>query len=605
MLSQGRRAAGRPPEALDPALEAALFDRTEIRVRHGERLLRWSRLLLWALALLAVGTLAREVGGEGYGEPMPPGAALAVRVGCMVFAVALAARLVLHWLVAPRLGRFLRDHAVYGGGLAYLVLAGLFVPALRPTCGSAWALLRVAVLVETAALGIQGWFLRWRPNPAIVLISSFLFVIALGTLSLLGPKATRSGIRFTDAVFMATSATCVTGLAVHDPGRDFTPFGQAALLALMQTGGLGLMTFVAFFSVVLGRTLGVGGSIVLRESLNQANLGALARLVRSILLVTLGMEILGAAGFYFLDPLAPQEIGPRLWHSVFHAVSAFCNSGLSLYSTSFERARGAVGVQLVLMGLIFFGGIGFTVIIDLARFAWRTLCGATPAPRLSVHSRIVLSTSLWLIVIGAMLLLAIEWRRPPFRDLDAGQRTLAALFQSVVARTAGFNTVPIGALAPASLLLLTIWMFIGASPGSTGGGVKTSALAVILLSIATRIRGRPEVEVGGRHLAIGTLRTVATLVASAALLVAVSAFILLVFEGERLPARGLVFETVSAFGTVGLSTGVTASLSTAARWVIILTMFIGRIGPLTLIVSMATQRVRVPYQYPPADVMVG
>ncbi|MBN1420409.1 MAG: hypothetical protein JXP34_16645 [Planctomycetes bacterium] len=581
-----------------------MFDRTEIRVRHGEQLRRWSRRLLWALAFLAAATLAREVGGEGYGEPLPAGAALAVRIGCWLFGLVLVLRLAIHWLIVPRFVRFLRHYIVYEAGLVYLLVAGLLAPALRPTCEVACVLLRVAVLIEVASLGAQAW-IRRRPSPAILLISSFLFVIALGTIALMAPKATQGGIALTDAVFTATSATCVTGLIVLDTGRDFTPFGQAVIAILIQIGGLGLMTFVGFFSIVLGRELGVGGSVVLREALNQANLGAIGRLARLILLITLGSELLGAVGFFLLDPLAPPAFGPRLWSSAFHSVSAFCNAGFSLYADSFERARGAVGIQLLLMALIVLGGIGFTVIIDLGHFFWKVIRGATPFPRLSIHSRIVLTTSLWLLVIGTVLILAIEWSRPPFRGLDAGQKALAALFQSVTARTAGFNTVPIGALAPASVLLLMVWMFVGASPGSTGGGVKTSALAVLLLSIVSRIRGRPEVEVGGRHLAVGAVRTVATLISAAALLVATSMFILFVLEGERLGARGLAFETVSAFGTVGLSTGVTASLSTTARWVVIGTMFAGRIGPLTLIVSMAVRRVRVLYSYPPAHVIVG
>lgn len=585
-----------------------MFDRTALRVRHGEGMERAAVRLLWGLALLAAGTLARQMGWERYGEMIPHGVAVVLDVACGLFLAGLAVRLVVRLLAAPSIPRFVRDHAFYLLGLGYLLVRSLSASPPDPANDFASVLLRVGVLVELAASWIQLWLLRSRPRPAVLLITSFLVVIALGSAVLSLPKATWRGIAPTDAVFTATSATCVTGLIVKNTGGDFTPFGQTVILILMQIGGLGLMTFVGFFSILLGRELGVGGGVVLREALNQASIGAIGRLLRSILLVTLGAEILGAGALYLLDPIAPPAAAApadRLYHCVFHSVSAFCNAGFCLNADSYVRAaRGALAVQGVLILLIVVGGIGFTVIADVGRFLWAHLRRRSPRPSLRTHSRIVLVTSAVLIALGWALLLAIEWGRA-FQHLRPAEKLTAALFQSVTARTAGLNTIPIHTLAPASLFLLMAWMFVGASPGSTGGGVKTSTLAILLLSIWARIRGRGQVEVGGRQLPGAIVRSVVTLVGAAAILLGTSIFLLLVLEGERLPFQGLVYEAVSAFGTVGLSTGVTTQLSSAARWVIIFTMFAGRLGPLTLVVSMTTRRSRTFYHYPTAHVMVG
>ncbi len=418
-------------------------------------------------------------------------------------------------------------------------------------------------------------------NPARLLVITFAGAIALGTALLGFPSATVDGrgLPLIDAFFTATSATCVTGLTVIDIGAELTRFGQLVVLLLIQIGGLGVMTVTTIFAYALRRRVSLRDTMTVGEALGQPRLSAIGRLTRNVFLVTAAVEGVGAAVLAAAFA-GDYGLGRSVYLGIFHSISAFCNAGFDLFGRSLIGYVGHVTVNLTVMGLIVVGGLGFVVLEELLGLGRR---------RLSLHSRVVLTTTAILIVAGTLLILALEAGNPlTLGPLSFGDKVLAAAFQAVTPRTAGFNTVPIGTLFGPTLLLIIILMFVGASPGSTGGGIKTTTAVVLLQSIRSTLRGRPDVEVGRKRLS-AEVASKAWVTASLALVLVVVALFLLLAT-ERLPLMDLLFETVSAFGTVGLSTGITPRLSVLGRIIIPLLMFAGRVGPLTLAVALARRR---------------
>lgn len=431
---------------------------------------------------------------------------------------------------------------------------------------------------------------------AIVL--SFASAIMVGTALLSLPAASSDGtsIGLLDAFFTASSAVCVTGLSVLTIGADLSLFGQLVVLGLIQVGGLGLMTMTTFAFLLAGRKITLRGRLLLQESLGQGSVAGVVRLIRSIFRFTLVSQGLGALllGLWFSRTMPP---GQAAYFGIFHAVSAFCNAGFDLFGDSLVRFASDPVVVVVVTALIISGGLGFLVL--------RNLVYRRQEGRLNLHTQMVLRTTLALLAGGFLAVLLLEWNNPAtLGELPWYGRILSAWFTAVTPRTAGFNTVPTGLLQPASLLLLMGLMFVGASPGGTGGGIKTTTAWVILQSVLTTLRGRREIVFGGRSLvreisdravAIGTL--------SVGLVFAV-ALALLVSE-RNASFVAVLFETISAFGTVGLSTGITPELSWFGRILIPLTMLAGRVGPLTLVIAMATQRPHADVHLPDERVMVG
>ena len=439
--------------------------------------------------------------------------------------------------------------------------------------------------------------------PARTVISSFLLVIVIGALLLSTPRATvGGGIAPIDSLFTATSAVCVTGLIVVDTGSYFTRFGHALLLTLIQIGGLGLITFATFFATVLRGGLGVRESLVLRGMMTFETIGRIGRTLRYVIGITFVMEVVGAGLLYLLtrgEFLTAAAAGKA---SLFHSISAFCNAGFSLNTANFEQYVANVPVNLVMTSLIVIGGLGFPVLMSVIHK--HPIMGRSEGAgrRWPVHVRVVVVMTLALLVIGTVSFLLLEWNGT-LAGKSFGAKLMASYFGSVTARTAGFNTVRTGALALPTLFLLLTLMFIGGSPGGTAGGVKTVTVALALASIKSMFSGTGRVEFYKRLIPDWLVREALAVVAMGILVVVGGTLVLLVVEDLAL--SDALFEVVSAFGTVGLSTGVTSGLSAAGKLSLILIMLTGRIGPLTLALALAQRRDKPLYDYPEERVIIG
>ncbi len=462
----------------------------------------------------------------------------------------------------------------------------------------------LSTLLLNPELVVSRWGSLRLSRPQLV-VFSFLAVIGLGTLGLSLPKATVSpdGIGLIDTIFTATSAVCVTGLTVINVAQDLSTLGQGFLLALIQLGGLGLMTFTAFFSLILGRDLSLRGELVLRDTLDVRTVGRITSLVIGILTITIIAEGIGTILLFVSWPTDLPSTAHGIFWSLFHSVSAFSNAGFSLLPTNdFSIYRGAFVVNYTLMALIVVGGVGFFVIQNLLRVSpWG---GGTDQkrPRLTLHTKLVLTITAVLILIGATLFFTLE-RNASMAGYTIGEQITASLFQAVTSRTAGFSTVPISQLTYSAAFLLMILMFIGASPGSTGGGVKTSTIGILLGTIRSILKGRTETEIFNRTIPQDQVNRALAVIFIAFGVISASVFALVIVEGR--PFIDVLFETISAFGTVGLSRGMTSELSSAGKVILIFTMLAGRIGPLTLALAIAERGVRGEYEYPEEYVMLG
>jgi trk system potassium uptake protein TrkH len=419
-------------------------------------------------------------------------------------------------------------------------------------------------------------------SPEALLPLTFLAAIVIGGGLLLLPGMSSGGVGWLEALFTATSAVCVTGLTVVDTGTEFSRQGQAVIAVLIQVGGLGIMTFSILALTLVGRRVSLGHEHAVRGTFTVIATWSLSRLLLAVIAVALLVE---AIGF-----LALLLAGKAPFDAAFHAVSAFCNAGFSLHSDSLE-SQGA-GVAAPILVLFVLGGLGFTTLVELAR-------NARPRPdgrrRFTVHSRIVLKTSLILWLGGAALLWITERGSPG-----------DALFMSASARTAGFDTTPVGELSGGALLALMGLMFIGASPGSTGGGIKTTTFALMLLLVRTVLRGRDAVTVYGRTIPRAILRRMFAVLVSSLAVVLLAVFLIDVFEGDpRHRFLELTFEVISAFGTVGLSTGVTPHLTDASKLLLCAVMFIGRVGSISLFVLLIRELPPSKVQYPEERILVG
>ena len=446
-------------------------------------------------------------------------------------------------------------------------------------------------------------------HPSGTILLSFLGAIFIGWILLSLPQAsTKSPLSLTDSLFTATSATCVTGLIVVDTGSRFTTFGQVVILALIQLGGLGIMTFSSFFLIVMGRGLSIKHRLVIQQSLSQVPHKDMFRLVKYVLRFTLVTETIGALLLYskFVHIYSPAKAA---YYAIFHAVSAFCNAGFSLYKTSFVAYQGDVMINAVMTALIILGGLGFFALADVKLLG--RLTGSRTARKLSLHTKTVFTVTGVLIVVGTLLVLALEWQNR-LVGKPIAVKLLTSFFQSVTARTAGFNTLSTGELTNPTLFLLIMLMFIGASPGSTGGGIKTSTFGILVALMVARLKGRRNVELFHRTIPLAIVATAISVTAMALITIAVITMALSVTEGGMVHSqlgRGrfleFLFETTSAFGTVGLSTGVTPNLSHLGKILISITVFVGRVGPLTLALAVGQRVGQRRFEYPEENVMVG
>ncbi|UCD18871.1 MAG: hypothetical protein JSU64_05440 [candidate division WOR-3 bacterium] len=434
-----------------------------------------------------------------------------------------------------------------------------------------------------------------RLNTTQVVALSFLGAIFVGTILLTFPTATTDGrgASFIDALFTSTSATCVTGLIVQDTPTYFSGFGQIVILVLIQLGGIGIMSYSAFLALLFGRfTLGQRGML---QDMMEEDRNVLGMIVY-VFKMTFVIEFAGAVILFLRWIFVYKNPLQTIYLSIFHSISAFCNAGFSLFSNSLEGYAGDPIVNVIIMALIISGGIGFIVVYEVSRKINR------PKRVLTTHSRLVLTTSALLVVIGFIALFFIEFDGA-FLDYPLTAKLWGALFQSVTPRTAGFNTVPIASLSYVSLTVMMILMFIGASPGSTGGGIKTSTFAILLLSLKNILLGKEDIAVFRRRIP-NTVVYKALAIVVGALLLLTSIFLLLLAV-ETQPFLPLLFEAVSAFGTVGLSMGITPDLTILGKLLIIVLMYGGRIGPLTLGFALTRALRKRKIEYPEAKVLIG
>jgi trk system potassium uptake protein TrkH len=434
-----------------------------------------------------------------------------------------------------------------------------------------------------------------RLNTTQVVALSFLGAIFVGTLLLTFPTATTDGrgASFIDALFTSTSATCVTGLIVQDTPTYFSGFGQVVILVLIQLGGIGIMSYSAFLALLFGRfTLGQRGML---QDMMEEDRNVLGMIVY-VFKMTFVIEFAGAVILFLRWVFVYQNPLQTIYLSIFHSVSAFCNAGFSLFSNSLENYAGDPVVNIIIMALIISGGIGFIVVYEVTRKINK------PRRTLTTHSRLVLTTSALLVIIGFIALFFIEFDGA-FLDYPLTAKLWGALFQSVTPRTAGFNTVPIASLSAISLTIMMILMFIGASPGSTGGGIKTSTFAILLLSLKNILMGKEDIEVFKRTIPSTVVYKALAIVVGTLLLL--TSIFLLLLAVETKPFLPLLFEAVSAFGTVGLSMGVTPDLTIIGKLLIIILMYGGRIGPLTLGFALTRVFRKEKIEYPEAKVLIG
>ncbi|USR90754.1 TrkH family potassium uptake protein [Phormidium yuhuli AB48] len=441
---------------------------------------------------------------------------------------------------------------------------------------------------------------------ARTICSGFLGVITVGTLLLMLPISLADGSwnSWVTALFTATSATCVTGLIVVDTGSYYSFWGQLTILALIQVGGLGYMTANTFLLILLGRRSKVRYRIALQDSLDSAGLSSVSQLLKSIVGLTLLLEL---TGIFALMTLFVPEFGwtKGLWQSIFHSISAFNNAGFSLFEDSLMRYVNVFPVTIMITLLIILGGIGYQVMMEVF-FWWQSRFKKNEKRfRFSLHVKVVTSTTALLLILGFLGFFASELYNPEtLLPLSWGNKLQAAWFQSVTTRTAGFNTIDIGQMTTAGLFLTIALMFIGSSPGSTGGGIKTTTFRVLLTCTKSVLQGRENVVIYERRVPIELIMKAVGVAVGSIMIISASTMILAISE-PNLQFINIFFETISAFATVGLSTGITSSFSTFGALVITVLMYAGRVGILILMAALLGDPKPSALEYPDEDLLVG
>lgn len=441
---------------------------------------------------------------------------------------------------------------------------------------------------------------RWRFHPAQAVFGGFLLAAAIGTglLALPIAKVGPGGASWNEALFTAISALCVTGLTVVDTPTFWTPFGQAVILGLIQVGGFGVMTFASFVGIVVVRRLSFRSRLNAATETKALGLENVGSLVLGVIRISVIIEAIAAALLTTQFALVYRMPFPdALWNGVFHAVSAFNNAGFALFSDNMIGFVTDPVITVVLCTAIILGGLGFPVIVQLWKHA--------PRPRLwSMNTRLVLAMTSMLLVTGTVAITALEWSNPDtLGTLDWPQRIMAGFFHSVQTRTAGFNSVDIGAMNDATLFGMDALMFIGGGPAGTAGGIKVTTFGVLLFILLAEVRGDGVVNVFGKRLSRAVHRQAISVVLLSVAVVVLATMILLILTPHDLGA--VLFESVSAFATVGLSTGITAGLPPAAQMVLVVLMFVGRLGPITFATALALRQREILYQFPKERPIVG
>ena len=452
---------------------------------------------------------------------------------------------------------------------------------------------------------------KYKLQPPQVIVLSFLAIIALGAILLSLPVSTVAGQRISpiDSLFTATSAVCVTGLTVHNTSTFFSAFGRIVMLCLIQAGGLGIMTFSTMFAILLGRRLSLSENITIKSALSHTRIEGLSRLVLYIVVFAFTVEIIGAALLYIRwSQIFNWGTTITAERAIFHSVSAFCNAGFSLFSQSIEAFSKDAVVIAVFSLLIIIGGLGFVVFADIPKLKFWRKDRRLILSRISLQTKVVFLVSFFLIIAGALAVWFFE-NDFALRGMGLKEKITSCLFTSITTRTAGFNVLGTASLRPVTLFMIIMLMFIGASPGSTGGGIKTVTFGIIIASFYSMFRNRDRITLFKKTIPKETYRRAAVIAFLALGVVLLATFLL--SATESVPAHSshyflsMLFESTSAFGTVGLSMGITPTLTDWGKIIIILTMFIGRVGPLTLALAIAMRSEKVEYRYPEEKLMVG
>jgi len=477
------------------------------------------------------------------------------------------------------------------------------------------SVLVLSLIVEISTSSLN--FNNRNTNPGLLFAFSFIFIILLGTGLLLLPNATYTGIGFTDAFFTSTSAVCVTGLIVVDTATYFTPLGQTFIVVLIQIGGLGIMTFTSFFGYFFKGGATFGHEFLLKDLINEEKLGEIFNTLLKIIALTLSIEAIGAMIIYStLDPTLFTGSLSVIGFSAFHSISAFCNAGFSTLSENLYQPgfRNNYNLHYIIGVLIILGGMGFPIVFNYYRLFNQFLRNKynqinsksryVNTPKIiNANTRLVVITTLLLLAGGFVFFMFSEYDHS-LKGLSWGGKVAGAFFGSVTARTAGFNTVDMTLLAPATILVYFFLMWVGASPASTGGGIKTTTFAVAILNFVSMAKGKDRTEVFGRELSNESGRRAFSVIFLSFLVIGLSVLMMTITDGQ-LDLSKIIFEVISAFGTVGLSLGITAKLSLAGKWILIVTMFLGRVGTLTILVGLFRRMRNYAYRYPSEDIMIN
>lgn len=460
-------------------------------------------------------------------------------------------------------------------------------------------------------------FKRTVLNPAQLFIISFLTIIIIGGFLLMLPNTTYKGISLINSMFTSTSAVCVTGLVVVDTGNYFTEFGQIIIVILIQLGGIGIMTFASYFSYFFTGVSSYENQLVLREMTNTEKIGEVFSILKKIILVTFLIEGIGAILiFQSLDVTIIQSVYERIFFSVFHSISGFCNAGFSTLQNSFYESPYQFNypIHIIIAVLIIFGGLGFPIVFNFLKYLqvkiksfflslFRIKHNLFTPWLININTRIVLITSLILTVFGTLMFFIFEYDNTLSNHNLVG-KIITAFFQSVTTRTAGFNTVDTSSLTVTTLLIVLFLMWVGASPGSTGGGIKTSSLALAILNIISIAKGKSRLEVYKREISQTSINRAFAIMILSIFGISISTIFIYIFDSEK-GLMNIFFECVSAYSTVGLSRGITTDLSNASKIILIFTMFIGRISMLTLLIAFFKKVSSERYRYPSDNILIN
>jgi potassium uptake TrkH family protein len=449
-------------------------------------------------------------------------------------------------------------------------------------------------------------------NPAILFVGSFAIIALAGTFLLMLPSATTAGISFTDALFTATSATAVTGLIVVDTAKDFTPFGQTVIMILFQIGGLGMLTFTSFFAYFFKSGASFKESLYMKDILGHDKLNSVMKTVMQIVVFSLILEGIGA--FFIYHSLAHiDSFRGRGFFAIFHAISAYCNAGFSLASNGLydNGLRFNYYMQWVIMGLIVFGGLGYHIAYNVIQYfkklainIFRKDDRVFISRVINLNTKIVLYTTIILIAAGTIFFLFSEQQTNLLQHKTAFGKFTTAMFSSVTSRTAGFNTVDMTDFTIPGILFMIFLMWIGASPASTGGGIKTTTFALATLNIFAIARDKKYIEIGTRRIAVEAVHRAFAIISISLASIGTGILLLLIFNPEFSLIQ-IAFEVFSAFSTVGLSMGITSQLSEYSKYVIIFLMFFGRIGLLNLMIGLLKSVGKTDYVYPEENILIN